>query len=509
MKIGNRYACAMGSIFAVLLVTSCAQTPAEEAKFISQPEAQPVRNLTNFSESLRCMDSLFAAYGVRGITITSQGIPDATGEITTGTKEMLISAVSRMSVKSSAFAFVDFDQTQYDINALQDLVGFSEEFVVPNYYIRGAITQFDRNVIEESVGFGVSLGLVEAGISEDQILSLISMDLNIGELRSRQILPWASSNNSIAVRRLGQSANIGGTIPKADLGLSFNVSLTQSEGMHQAVRNLVELSAVEILGKLAQVPYWRCLQIEQTNKAVVAEARDWFDGMSDEERTIFIQRALTSTGHYSGASHGTLDDPTKEAVGVYQSENGLIADGRINFDLYASLISGDLALGQIPETDSTPQPLQPVATSQPLTVSLTSNAGTTPVFAVGDALVLSLSSSHDAYAYCYYQDANGIVARIFPNRFQPDARLAANTPVSIPGQDASFEIVFDKPGIREEVACLASEIEIGLALPDPLKQEDLTPLPFDSLDKVVAVFASTGTAPGAVVQARLPIAVAN
>jgi hypothetical protein len=150
-----------------------------------------------------------------------------------------------------------------------------------------------------------------------------------------------------------------------------------------------------------------------------------------------------------------------------------------------------------------------VATSQPLTVNLTSNAGTAPVFAVGDALVLSLSSSHDSYAYCYYQDANGVIARIFPNRFQPDARLAANTPVSIPGRDAGFEIVFDRPGIREEVACLTSEIEIGLALPDPLKKEDLTPLPFDSLNKIVGVFEATGTAPGAVVQARLPIAVAN
>ena len=57
------------------------------------------------------------------MVITSQGIPDATGAVQAGTKEMLISAISRMSVKSAAFRFVDYDQDQYDINALQNLVG--------------------------------------------------------------------------------------------------------------------------------------------------------------------------------------------------------------------------------------------------------------------------------------------------------------------------------------------------------------------------------------------------
>jgi hypothetical protein len=46
--------------------------------------------------------------------------------------------------RSGASRFVDFDQTEFDINALQSLVGFTEDFVVPNYYIRGAITQLSR-----------------------------------------------------------------------------------------------------------------------------------------------------------------------------------------------------------------------------------------------------------------------------------------------------------------------------------------------------------------------------
>ena len=94
-------------IGALLLLAGCA-TP-EQAPEIAQPKTLPVRNLTSFSDSLRYMDALLAQFGVQDLVITSAGLPDATGEISTGTKDMLISTISRMSVRSGAFRFVDFD----------------------------------------------------------------------------------------------------------------------------------------------------------------------------------------------------------------------------------------------------------------------------------------------------------------------------------------------------------------------------------------------------------------
>ncbi len=113
-----------------------------------------VRNIGNFNEALRCMDDMFLAQGKRDIYITTAGIPDATGLIFTGTKEMFISAVSRMSAKSGAFRFVDYDPTQLDVQVLSELVGLHEDFVAPNYYVRGAITQFDSSVLQSSAAAG-------------------------------------------------------------------------------------------------------------------------------------------------------------------------------------------------------------------------------------------------------------------------------------------------------------------------------------------------------------------
>jgi curli biogenesis system outer membrane secretion channel CsgG len=491
------------SLVALALVSGCVTAAPERAYEVRQPKTSVVRTFTSFSDSLRCMDELFLKYGVRDIVITSDGIPDATGKVTAGTKDMLISSMSRMSVRSGAFTFVDFDQRQEDIANLQQLVGFTDEFRVPSYYIRGAITQLDEGVIAESVGGSVAFSNFSLGASKDQVVSVISTDMNVGRLVTRQIIPGISANNSIVVRRSGVGGDAGATIQK--VGLSFNISINNQEGMHQATRTLIELSAIEIAGKLTKTPYWRCLQIEQTNPEIDAEARSWFKDMSEKDRVIFVQRALSASGDYRGPISGTLDQSTKSAIGRYQASHGLIASTRIDYDLYKSLISDDLAIGKHPAPVA--ENATPVAAPIPLQVSMTTPKGPHPTYRVRESLAMTVTTSRDAYLYCYYSDASGSVARIFPNKFTPDSYVTANHPMAIPGKDARYGIVFDKPGASEEVLCLASEREVGLRLPETLKQKDLTPLPVGSLDDVVQAYRKADTTRTA--DARLPIKIAN
>jgi curli biogenesis system outer membrane secretion channel CsgG len=485
----------------MLLCSACASWEPETAYRTAKPATVPVRTITSFTPALQCMDNLFLAFGLKNIVITSAGIPDATSEVKAGTKDMLISAFSRMSVKSRAFAFVDFDQTQTDVAQLQRLAGISKKFVVPSYYVRGAITQLDSGVIANNVGGGLSIAGADIGASKDLVVSVVSVDMNLGYLASRQIMPGISANNSIAVSRKGVGGDVGAKIGKA--GISFNLSMNKSEGMHAAVRSLIELSAIEIVGKLTNVPYWRCLNIEHTNPEMLAEARSWFDAMSQEERVVFTQRALASKGYYNGAINGDHDRSTKAATSRYRAASGLIASNRIDFQLYQSLINSDLALGQ------KPAPVKPVAEKDaapvPLALNLVSPKGKSPVYKVKDLLKVNVTSSQDAFVYCYYRDDGGNIARIFPNRFQPDPYTIAGKAVAIPSKDSKFDIVFDKPGAKEEIVCVASYKEVGLMLPGNLKAQDLTPLPIRSIDELVAAFKRADSK--GLVQARLPIRV--
>jgi peptidoglycan hydrolase-like protein with peptidoglycan-binding domain len=496
----------MAGALVPLLLAGCMTSP-QEAPVVAQPKSRAVQNVTSFSESLRCMDNLLAQFGRRNIVITSAGIPDATANVSAGTKDMLISAISRMSVASNAFTFVDFDQRQVDVHDLQSLVGFTDDFLVPNYYIRGAITQLDEGVLSEQAGAGFAFDNVGVGASADQVVSVVSVDMNVGNLVTRQIIPGISANNSMAVARSGRAGDLSGNIQK--FGFNLNVSLNRGEGMHQAVRTLVELSTIEVLGKLAQVPYWRCLQIEQTNPAVVAEARDWFRYMSPREQVVFTQQALASRGYYDAPITGVHDEATKGAIARYQADNGLLADGRVDFDLYASLINQDLALGQQPDPTfgRTPQQVAADIRPNPLVLTVATPQGSSPTYRVNQELDMTVIASQDAYLYCYYTDASGKVARIFPNQFQPDPYVIAGRSLSIPGQQSGFDIVFDRPGANEQIVCVASRKELGLRLPQQLKTQDLTPMPVQSVDEVVAAFREIDRSD--VVEARLPIRVTN
>jgi hypothetical protein len=446
---------------AVLTLLAACQTRPETAYDVTNPRTAAVRNIGNFNESLRCMDDMFLAQGKQDIFITTAGIPDATGLIASGTKEMFITAVSRMSAKSNAFRFVDYDPTQTDVQVLSELVGLHEDFVAPNYYVRGAITQLDSNVLQSSASAGVSIPGMDLAINGNQVVSVVSIDLNVGKLITRQILPGISASNSIAVVQSGKGADVGGFIGKA--GLSLSVSLDKSEGFHQAVRNLIELSTIEILGKLTRVPYWQCLSIESTNPNYRTEARGWFDTMGETERERVVSAALVRAGYLRDEGN----------------------------DLYYRLLASDSHHPTAKPVAASPvnaavTPALPPPEAPRLVVS--TPRGPRPSYRVGETMVVSVQPTQDAYVYCFYQDATGTVARIFPNRFQPDPLVHAGVQIEIPPAGTkSFALRFDNPG-SEAVACLGSNREVGLKLPDKLKAQDLEPLPVSGLDDVASLF---------------------
>jgi hypothetical protein len=491
---------------AALMLLAAGQPRPETAYDVQQPRTAAVRNIGNFNEALRCMDNMFLAQGKRDIYITTAGIPDATGLIAAGTKEMFITAVSRMSAKSDAFRFVDYDPTQTDVQVLSEMVGLHEDFVAPNYYVRGAVTQLDSNVLQSQASAGVSIPFMDLAINGNQVVSVVSIDLNVGKLITRQILPGISASNSIAVVQSGKGADVGGFIGKA--GLSLSVSLDKSEGFHQAVRNLIELSTIEVLGKLTRVPYWECLTIDSTNPNYRTEARGWFDTMGPTERDRFVSAALVRTGYLRAQSDGQSPELT-DAIARYQAENDLVPTGRVDFDLYYRLLAYNAS-----HPATKPAAVSPVAAAvvppappqQAPRLVVSTQRGPRPSYRVGETMVVGVQPTQDAYVYCYYQDSTGAVARIFPNRFQPDPFVHAGARIEIPPVGAnSFALRFDKPGGSEAVACLGSDREIGLKLPDRLKAQDLEPLPVRGLDDVASQFRGI---PGAQVDdARLAVEV--
>ncbi len=464
---------------------SACMTPPEQAMVAKQPSTAPARTVSSFSEALRCMDNLMWTHGKRDIYITSNGIPDETGRLLGGTKEMVITSVSRMSDKSNAFSFVDFEPALDSVNALYWMVGVRPEFRAPSYYIRGAVTQLDENVLADAASAGISLPDVDLSVSRDQIVSVISVDMNVGELTTRRILPGVTASNSIAVVQSGKGGDASGIIGKA--GLSFQISLSRSEGMHQALRTLIELSTIEALGKLTRVPYWQCLGMDSATPAFMSQSRSWYDDMSEAERQAQAKGVLEADGYLQGTA---TDESVRTALGRWQADHDLIASGRLDFDTYLRMLSSTPAKA-MPETRGAAAVQASVGTVPPAPeLTLSSSRGPQPSYRVGEALVVNATTNAEGFLYCYYADAKGAVSRIFPNRFQPDAFVEARRQVEIPpGPQPPFNIRLEQPNANEQIACVSSPQEVGLALPDSYKAADLAVIPGATLDDVLGAYA--------------------
>lgn len=281
------------------------------------------------------------------------------------------------------------------------------------------------------------------------------------------------------------------------------MSLNKAEGLGSGVRALVELGMIEVVGKLTGVPYWKCLEIEKTNPTMIQQARDWYDAMTPVDRIKLIQRKLGGMNYYNGQINGATSRELTSAISRYQAENHLVADGRVNFDLYYALLDADQPIVEDPNAKSnviasTPRP---DAQQGPLTVRLDSDRGNRPTYRVRDLLKARVQMSKDGVLYCYYRDISGTIARIHPNRFNPDPFIKSNATLTLPPENSPFQIKFDKPG-REQIVCYGSNRD--LALPAALKAADLTPLKVGSMDEIGKAFRASNPS---VAEAKLDIVI--
>jgi hypothetical protein len=246
------------------------------------------------------------------------------------------------------------------------------------------------------------------------------------------------------------------------------------------------------------VPYWSCLQIDQANPSYRVEARQWFDTMEQSDRVKFVKSNLSREGYYNGTMDDQQDPALRDGIARYQAEHAIVANGNIDFDLYYRLL-GQTGKGAdaaapatptaLPTEATTEQPpnVQPPSAPVP-SVALRANGGAKS-FHVGESFYVEVQATQDAFLYCYYQDYTGTVARIYPNRFQPNAFIHAGNIVEIPpGKPKPFNMKFDKGHVTEAVACVVSPLELGLKLPENLKKADLEPLSVPNLKSIVDTF---------------------
>ncbi|MFN0304094.1 MAG: serine/threonine-protein kinase [Burkholderiales bacterium] len=119
---------------------------------------------------------------------------------------------------------------------------------------------------------------------------------------------------------------------------------------------------------------------------------------------------------------------------------------------------------------------------------LPSAIGPTQLFRPGERIELHIKPSHDAHVYCYLQDEARRIVRFYPNRFAKSALVNTVAPLEIPGT-MGFELVANIWGVKETVACYASDRDVMAELPQSIAGTDFENLPVTSLEQVTSAFA--------------------
>jgi len=263
--------------FTMVIVLSCTNKITKQISndpHTINPNNVPVVNITNFSNALKCMDILLKENCNKDIFIYAEDIPNKSGipGISESAKEMLISTIATMAQESKKLKFVAFDKEMPLLNQLYTKA-VSKKFKLPEYFIRGAITQVEKDIEKMGNDFGISasqIASLDSGKTDS--MSVIALDMSIGEVSTMQILPGVTSHNVISIYNKDKAYGvIGALIGKGDF--SYSLSFRKREGMSAAIRTLIEMGTVELIGKLLKsqgknMHFEKCLSPESCNDII-------------------------------------------------------------------------------------------------------------------------------------------------------------------------------------------------------------------------------------------------
>jgi len=487
------------------------------------PKELPVRNVTSFSESLRCMDDLFLSFGIsRGdYVIMAEELRDKTKKVDAGTREMMFSAISEMTERSHALKTITYGADTGNLISFLSAAGNNGVYQnIPAFDIIGSISQYDDSVYKKQADGSAELAGTNdgstvgggGGKSTSSSVTFMTVDLSVITAHNLALLPGVSTRNSVSLYNHGNASSYDAGISKT--GVSYSFSSNTKDAVGQSLRGLIELSIIELMGKLVKVPYWSCLGMDPQHVDIRNEVSDWFFQLAKTgilHRTLKIQLALR--GLYNGAIDEEVSQEYLQAVIQLKQQLGLPATPDIDLSFYSAFLNKvpvsidrqNMAYAEVAKLEdkaskkkhlsNSEKAVQPSAASQSLAaeeakVGPNKAQKTEAALAlniqsdidlnkanIGDKLSLSISANQEGNLACYFQRGEAMV-RVFPNRFSKSAALPANAKLELPNAKV-YSFVVD--AVDEHIHCFLTPAEIeqkviAANLPSELLVEDFAPI---------------------------------
>ncbi len=205
--------------------------------------------------------------------------------------------------------------------------------------------------------------------SGKQGLARITLDFNMLDFKTMAGIPRMNTINSMEVHKGLRAKEFGITLFGPTFGSKGSVKKVQ--GRHAAVRVLVEVSMIQMVGKYLAVPYWTLLGDDTSRDAVVVrQIKRYYHSVNAAEQIMAAQQWAYLYGH-NVSLNGRLDSATINAFKDI-SPSFSPSTGKIDFntfmDIYEHIPITEAALArryQLNTLLAGGTVTQPVETSQP------------------------------------------------------------------------------------------------------------------------------------------------
>lgn len=489
----------------------------------NRPVVRPTRSVSSFSDSLMCMDHMLRAAQLPTTLITSKQVVDYSSRVPVAVKDMIITSLSQMSRLSNAFRYVDYEVDIVRQDTVQNLTTILlnnnlMQLQRPALYVSGAIAFVDQNVVTNRFDAGTSASRLDTGYSNSRTATVIGLEMHLGDFRTRTLIPGLDSANEVVIGSGSQGLDVAGRI--GSYGVNFNVGRDYALGAGGAMRTLVDLATIELVGKWARVPYWQCLTLDQTHPDFQRQMRDWFAESGGVGQARLVQSSLIAQGYLqAGTDVLAMDSPAlRTALAQFQVDSLLVPTGVLDFSTYERAmrhfvsLAPDGSLQRVGWGPSGPTSSMARAQSAPpkgaapglslasteaqprrvdMQIENTLAPGVPPTFEVGEQVFASVTVSRASHLYCYFSDPSGNVMRLTPNNVNQHSLVAASQAVRLPDwmvPNPAFIMDATAPGV-ERVACFATDTDALPRLAAPLQGAGLVNVPgYHGLEDIERAF---------------------
>jgi flagellar biosynthesis GTPase FlhF len=311
-----------------LLLFSCATVDPARVD-VDLKKTPPRAKITSFTQALSDIGLMTEIYGTEAKIMVKEiidktGASGSTGgEIQRDITEIMKSTLNSMG---GTVTYIPYDPVFMQNTAATGYTDFANK-IIPEVVITGGITEFDRGLETRGQGNDASasaeftglpdwLPSKEAGIKysdgEKYNVARITVDFNMIDFQTMSGISKMTATNTMEVVKAMANKEIGILIFGPTFGRKGSIKRVQ--GRHEAIRLLVQLSMIQIVGKYLGLPYWRLLGDDaRPDPAVSDKLKRFFYRLSEPQRIANLQQWLFLHGH-NVPINGVMDNQTSTAL---------------------------------------------------------------------------------------------------------------------------------------------------------------------------------------------------